>query len=38
MIGALLPFDLGGLVEADLDTLATTLYVKIDDAVARRSR
>jgi hypothetical protein len=33
MIGALLPIDLGGLVDADLDTLATALYVKIDDSL-----
>jgi Transposase DDE domain len=26
-------FDLGGLVDADLDTLATALYVKTDDAL-----
>jgi hypothetical protein len=32
MIGALLRFDLGGLMDADLDTLAMALYVTIDDA------
>jgi len=33
MIGASDPIDLGGLMDADLDTLATALYVKIDDAL-----
>src|ERR1700722_11531212 len=32
MIGALSQFDRGGLMYADLDTLATALYVTIDDA------
>jgi hypothetical protein len=34
MIGALLPLTFGGLMDADLDTLATALYVTIDDALA----
>src|SRR5713101_7836698 len=33
MIGASDPIDLGGLMDADLDTLVTALYVKIDDAL-----
>jgi Transposase DDE domain len=31
LIGVATHFDLGGLVDADLDTLATALYVRIDD-------
>ena len=30
------PFDLGGLVDADLDSLATALYVRIDDELKAR--
>src|SRR5664280_313843 len=30
--------DLGGLVDADLDTFVTALYVKIDDALGRDPR
>jgi Transposase DDE domain len=33
MIGVVYPVDRGGLVDADLDTLATALYVKVDDAL-----
>jgi Transposase DDE domain len=33
MIGVAYPIDLGGSMDADLDTLATALYVKIDDAL-----
>ena len=37
MIGVANPsFDLGGLVDADLDTLATAIYVKIDDELKIR--
>jgi hypothetical protein len=33
IIGVAIPFDLGGLVDADLDTLAIALYVRVDDAL-----
>ena len=37
MIGVAIPtIDRGGLVDTDLDTLATALYVKIDDELKMR--
>src|SRR5437016_2370234 len=33
MIGVANPIDLGGSMDADLDTLVTALYVRVDDAV-----
>src|SRR5204863_9978022 len=32
-IGVAYPIDLGGSMDADLDTLATALYVRVDDAL-----